>query len=607
MRRREVIAGLGAAAFAAPLEARAQQPTIPIIGFLSGRSRAEVGPALAEFHRGLGDLGFVEGKNVVIDYQWAEGRYDRLPGLAAALVERPVMVIAATGGNTAALAAKAATSTVPIVFTLGGDPVTMGLVSSLNQPGGNATGVTLFITELGAKRFELLRELAPKAARIAVLVNPNYPSGVAEARDVQARGPALGLDVDLFNAATGAELEPAFASIAARKMDALLTAADPFLIDLRHRVVRLAADQRLPAVYHTRDFAEAGGLMSYGASIGDGYYTNGSYVGQILKGARPAALPVQQPTKVELVINLKTARALGLAFPLPLLGRADEVMIAGLGRAAVGWPLVTSLMSPAAAQVRRPQLAMLLVAAGATSSEGGERRDALAELGWVDGRTIDIVLRYADGALDRVPALIDELVALNPDVILTHTGEAARAAARATRTIPVVVGAAGEEVMVELAGGNLARPIGNVIGLTLVSHEQHAKVLELLKQAHPAATRIGILANPLGTAYRDYPASLSGALGLLGLYAVRVAARDQPGLEDAFATMAAAQVDAVLVTADPNFNRPVMRLTINELARRHRIAVVSLLTHLRARAVCYRWERTTRSFSAAPRFMSIKS
>jgi putative tryptophan/tyrosine transport system substrate-binding protein len=326
MRRREVIAGLGAAAFAAPFKARAQQPAIPIIGFLSGRSRAEVGPALAEFHRGLGDLGFVEGRNVAIDYQWAEGRYDRLPGLAAALVERPVVVIAASGGNSAALAAKAATSAIPIVFTLGGDPVTMGLVSSLNQPGGNATGVTLFITELGAKRFELLRELAPKAARIAVLVNPSYPSGVAEARDVQARGPALGLDVDLFNAATAAELEPAFASIATRKMDALLTAADPFLIDLRHRIVRMAADQRLPAIYHTRDFAEAGGLMSYGASVADGYYTNGSYVGQILKGARPAALPVQQPTKVELVINLKTARALGLAFPLPLLGRADEVI-----------------------------------------------------------------------------------------------------------------------------------------------------------------------------------------------------------------------------------------------------------------------------------------
>jgi putative ABC transport system substrate-binding protein len=274
----------------------------------------------------LGELGLVEGRNVAIDYQWAEGRYDRLPKLAAALVERPVMVIAATGGNSAAVAAKAATSTIPIVFTLGGDPVAMGLVSSLNKPGGNATGVTLFITELGAKRFELLRELAPKAARIAVLVNPSYPSGVAEAQNLQARGPALGLDVDLFNAATAAELEPAFTSMAALRMDALLTAPDPFLIDLRHLIVRMAAARHLPAIYHTRDFAEAGGLMSYGASIGDGYYTNGSYVAQILKGALPSALPVQQPTKVELVINLKTARALGLNIPLPLLGRADEVI-----------------------------------------------------------------------------------------------------------------------------------------------------------------------------------------------------------------------------------------------------------------------------------------
>jgi len=214
---------------------------------------------------------------------------------------------------------------------------------------------------------------------------------------------------------------------------------------------------------------------------------------------------------------------------------------------------------------------MLLVA----TPEVDERRAALAELGWVDGRTIEIVTRYADGALDRVSVLMAELVALNPDVILTHTGEAARAAAEATRTIPVVVAAAGEEVMLELAG-NLARPTGNITGLTLVSHEQHAKVLELLKQSHPAAIRVGILANPLGTAYRDYSESLSGALGLLGLDAVHVAARDQSELEPAFATMAVARADAVLIVADPNFNRSVMRLRINELAKQHRIAVVSL-------------------------------
>jgi putative ABC transport system substrate-binding protein len=251
--------------------------------------------------------------------------------------------------------------------------------------------------------------------------------------------------------------------------------------------------------------------------------------------------------------------------------RRREVVAGVLGSAAA-WP---RLVRPATAQPRRRRLAVLLVAATDTSPEVRERRDALAELGWVDGGNIDIFERYANGALDRVPALVSELMALNPDVILTHTGEAARAAISATRTIPVVVGAAGEEVMIELAG-SLSHPERNLTGMTLVSHEQHVKVIELLKQAHPSGRRIGILANPLSGAYRDYPALLSGALDLLGLTAVRVEARDQSSLETAFAAMAAADVDAVLVTADPNFNRPVMRLTINELAQQRRLPVVSL-------------------------------
>ena len=252
--------------------------------------------------------------------------------------------------------------------------------------------------------------------------------------------------------------------------------------------------------------------------------------------------------------------------------RREFVRLVGI--AAAAWPLAARLTSPATAQARRPRLAMLLIAASKTSPEAGERRNALAELGWVDGRTIEIVARYAEGAFDRVPALMAELIALNPDVILTHTGTAARVAAGATRTIPVVVGAAGEEVMIELAG-SLAQPKGNVTGLTLVSHEQHAKVIELLKQAHPAASRIGILANPLNVGSRDYPALLTDALGLLGLDALRVEADDQDDLDTAFATMAAARAEAVLVTADPSFNRPAMHRKINELARAHRIAVVS--------------------------------
>ncbi len=235
----------------------------------------------------------------------------------------------------------------------------------------------------------------------------------------------------------------------------------------------------------------------------------------------------------------------------------------------------TGLFTPlAAAQARRPRLAILLVAASETSSELSERRDALAELGWVDGRTIEIVARYADGDFDRVPGLIAELVALKPDVLLTHTGVAARAAAAATGTIPIVIAAAGEEPLLELTG-DLAHPVGNVTGLTLVSHEQHAKVAELLKQAYPSATRIGILANPLSPSYRDYPGLLNDALTHLGLDAIRAEAKDLGGLDDAFATIAGARANAVLVTADPNFNRPIMRRRIIELATAERLAVIS--------------------------------
>ncbi len=249
--------------------------------------------------------------------------------------------------------------------------------------------------------------------------------------------------------------------------------------------------------------------------------------------------------------------------------RRREVIALVVGCAGTGL-----FMALAAAQPRRPKLAILLVAASETSSELSERRDALAELGWVDGRTIEIVARYADGDFDRVPGLIAELVTLKPDVLLTHTGVAARAAAAATGTIPVVIAAAGEEPLLELTG-DLAHPVGNVTGLTLVSHEQHAKVAELLKQAYPSATRIGILANPLSPSYRDYPGLLNDALTHLGLDAIRAEAKDLGGLDDAFATIAGARANAVLVTADPNFNRPIMRRRIIELATAERLAVIS--------------------------------
>ncbi|HKG76669.1 MAG TPA: ABC transporter substrate-binding protein [Beijerinckiaceae bacterium] len=281
---------------------------------------------LAAFHRGLAEIGFAEAKNLTIKYRWAEGRYERLPALAAELVDSNPVVLAATGGSSAALAAKAATSTIPIVFTVGGDPVKLGLVESLSRPGRNVTGVTLFITEVGAKRLELLRELAPKTSVLGVIVNPSYPPAVDEARDVQGYAHALGFQVHLLNIAREADIEQASATIAALQITALLVANDLFLIGLRDRLVRVAAEQSIPAVYITREFVEAGGLMSYGADVRDGYRRTGAYVGEILKGAKPADLPVLQPTKLELLLNLRTARMLGITVPLTLQAQADEVI-----------------------------------------------------------------------------------------------------------------------------------------------------------------------------------------------------------------------------------------------------------------------------------------
>ena len=326
VRRREFI-GLGASAAAAwPLSARAQRAERPTIGFLSGRWRDEAAAPLAAFHRGLAETGRVEGRNVAIEYRWAEGRYDRLEELAADLVRLNVAAIAATGGGVAGLAAMRLTRTIPIVFVSGGDAVRIGLVPSLNKPGGNVTGVNLIFGALGAKRLALLREIAPTAQRIAVLMNPQYPSAAAEEADVRSAAGALGVAVDVVYAAAETELEPAFAAATARGSTALFVADDPFLQGHRAELVRLAARYRLPAVYFSRDFAEAGGLASYGPSITDAYRLAGVYTGKILGGANPGELPVLQPTNFELVINMGTARALGLSIAPSLLARADEAI-----------------------------------------------------------------------------------------------------------------------------------------------------------------------------------------------------------------------------------------------------------------------------------------
>jgi len=325
VKRREFISLLGGAA-GWPLAARAQQQGMPVIGFLSSRSPAESGSALAAFRQGLGQAGYFEGKNVTIEYRWAEGQYDRLPALAAELVARQVAAMAAVGDEPSALAAKAATATIPIVCSLGGDPVEAGLVDSLNRPGGNITGATLMAQEMGPKRLELAHQLVPNSKAFAALVNPKFPLALAEARDMQAAARSLGLQLAVFDASTQSEIDAAFAGLVRHKVDALLINTDPFLLGQREQIVQLAARTNVPAMYFLSDFIDAGGLMSYGPKVANSYRQAGIYVGRILKGEKVRELPFVLPTRFDLVINLRSARALGLDIPTVLLIRADEVI-----------------------------------------------------------------------------------------------------------------------------------------------------------------------------------------------------------------------------------------------------------------------------------------
>jgi putative tryptophan/tyrosine transport system substrate-binding protein len=325
MRRREFIAGLGSAA-AWPLAARAQQPAMPVIGFLSPLSPDGYSERLRGFRQGLNDVGYVEGENVAIEYRWAENQFDRLPALAAELVRRQVAVIA-TMSNVVALAVKATTTTIPIVFIATEDPVKLGFVASLARPGGNVTGINFYSGELTAKRLELLREVVPAATRVAVLVNPaNALATESTLRDVQSAARAMGLQIQVVNASTSYEINAAFATFVRERPDALFVGVDIFLNNRRAQLVNLASHYSLPAIFSNRDFAEIGGLMSYGSDIKDAFRQVGVYVGRILKGAKPAELPVVQASKFELVINAETARMLGLIVPATLLARADEVI-----------------------------------------------------------------------------------------------------------------------------------------------------------------------------------------------------------------------------------------------------------------------------------------
>jgi putative ABC transport system substrate-binding protein len=325
MKRREFMAGLGSAA-AWPLVAHGQQPAMPVVGFLSSLSSQDLTFVMPAFHDGLKQMGYTEGREITIEYRWADGQYERLPGLASDLVQHQVVVIAAISGTPAALAAKAATTTIPIVFAIGGDPVAPGLVANLSRPGGNVTGASFYTSPVVTKRLEVARQLAPVGTTIGVFVNPDNSPSVIEGRTLRAAATDLGQPLEIMNAATQAEIQDAFAALGQHKVGALIVSSDPLFFVARKMIVDLTIRYAVPTVFADREQAEAGGLISYGASRPDAYRQAGNYIGRILKGERPGDLPVVLPTKFTLLINRNTAKLLGLTLPVTLLARADEVI-----------------------------------------------------------------------------------------------------------------------------------------------------------------------------------------------------------------------------------------------------------------------------------------
>ena len=548
---------------------------MPVIGFLGSATAKQWAPLMGAFLEGLSEAEIVVGRDVTIEYRWAEGQYDRLPALAASLVQRQVSVIAALT-TPSAVAAKAATGTIPIVFSTIGDPVQIGLVASLRRPGGNITGATYLNVEVGPKLLELLHEVVPTATTVAALVNPTNPNAEILSNSLQVAAGTLGLELHVLKASTERDINTAFETLIQQRVGGLVVPSDVFLITHEEQLAALALRHRVPAISQTRAFAAAGGLMSYAGSALGAYRQAGAYTGRVLKGEKPADLPVQQTTKVELIVNLKTAKALGLDRPASAARprrRGDRVkrreFITLLGGAAAAWPLAARAQQPE--RVRRIGVLMYLAA---DDAEGQARlaafAQALKQLGWSDGRNLRIDTRWATA--DDIRRHAAELAALAPDVLVAGTGTATVAPLlQATRTVPIVFVTVIDPVGAGFVA-SLARPGGNATGFTIYEYSMSGKWLELLKEIAPRVTRAAVLRDPAVASGIGQFGAVQAVAPSLGVELSPVDVRDAGEIERAVTAFARGLNGGLIVTASAL--AIVHRELIIALAARHELPAV---------------------------------
>jgi len=565
MRRREFITLFSGVAAVWPLVARAQERALPVIGYLSFTSPDERPTLLTAFLQGLEQAGYLVGRDVKVEYRSAGGHYERLPALAAELVKLPVAVIAATGGEVSARAAKGATSQIPIVFTTGSDPVSAGLVAAINRPGGNVTGVNLLGYDLDAKRLQLLHELLPHVSTIGVLVLASNPAIPQALKDMQAAADVIGRHLVILNAATDAELDSAFASLLPQGIGALLITTSPFFEGSRDRLVALAERYRMPVFYPWREYVTVGGLISYGTSFTESYRQAGLYVGRILKGESPADLPVVQATKFELLVNLKTAKTLGLTVPNTLScrrRRGDRVttsikrreFISRLGGAAA----MTSLSWPLAARAQQPGKLPMVGFIRDGSADASARlvaafRKGLNETGTIEGQNVTVEYHWLEGHYDRLPALLADLIRRPVAVIAAPGNTVALTAKAATATIPIVFGVGEDPVQLGLVT-SLARPGGNATGINFFAQEVTAKRLRLLHDLVPKAVRVAVLVNPANASIAEATLrDVQEAAPAIGLQIQILNAATIGEIDAAFASLAREHPDALLVAGDGFF------------------------------------------------------